>query len=369
MEIEKGKITGVQLVFMLTGFIQGSALLISFISGMSDHDTWLVVLAGMAVTMPFILSYAALARRFPGMNLVQINDIVYGRFAGKAVSIYFCFFLLMTLSFNVRDLGNFYTTFLMPDAPLIFFLAAFTLTCVYAVRKGIEVIARVSHLFVIAAYAVVVSSLLLMVSKMDFSNFLPILELKPVKFIQSTHIISAIPFGEVVIFLMIFSTAAETRRIVRNVFTGVLLGGTMLLLIAVRDAAVLGSAQSILTSPAFHSFRLIDIGNVFTRMDILVGVAQTMVMFLKCILFLYALATAVSQLFGLDSYSSLLLPIAGVVVIIAATVYHSQVEHSMITINTSVIYLIPLLYVFPPLSLVIAKIRGLPKKGKEGKRC
>ena len=79
------------------------------------------------------------------------------------------------------------------------------------------------------------------------------------------------------------------------------------------------------------------------------------------------MVVAVSQLFGLKTYEPLVLPLAGIEVIIAATVFQSPVDHAMITQNAGIIYSAPLVFVIPPLSLLIAKIRGLPKleRGKE----
>jgi len=361
MSIEKGRISSQQLLFLISGFVQGSVLLIDFTVGITEQQTWMVLLAGLAIAVPVILSYAALAKRFPGMNLVQINDMVYGRFLGKAISIYYIFFFSMTLSFNIRDVGELYITFLMQDTPFIFLLVFFAATCAYAVTKGIEVLARVSHLFAVTGLFVTFSTFILLIDQMDFSNFLPLFELPFIRLFQGIHIVSIIPFGETVIFLMIMGSLNKTEHAVKNTFLGLLIGAVSLLVVAVRNTAVLGRTQTIWTSPSFQSIRLINIGTVLTRMDFLIGIAQTVLIFFKCSLFLYALAVALSQLFGLKSYLPLVLPLAVIEVIIAATVFQSPVDHAVITQNAGIIYSAPLIFVIPPLSLWIAKIRGLPK--------
>jgi len=367
MNIEKGKISSQQLIFLIAGFVEGSALLIDFTVTITEHQTWMVILAALAITAPVILSYVALAKRFQGMNLVQINDLVYGRFLGKVVSIYYIFFFSMTLSINIRDVGELYITFLMQDTPFIFFLIVFTATCAYAVIKGIEVLARVSHLIVVTGMFVIISTFILLIDQMDFSNFLPFFELPLIKIIQGIHIVSSIPFGETVAFLMIMGCLNKTEHAVKNTFFGLLIGAASLFIVAVRNTAVLGGTQTIWTSTSFQSIRLINIGTVLTRMDFLIGIAQTILIFFKCSIFFYVLAAALSQLFGLKSYLQLVLPLAGIEVIIAATVFQSPVDHAMITQNAGIIYCTPLIFVIPPLSLLIAKIRGLPKseRGKE----
>jgi len=368
MNIEKGKISSQQLLFLVAGFVQGSVLLIDFTVGITEQQTWIVVFIGLAITTPFFLSFVMLAKRFQGMNLIQINDVVYGRLMGKVVSAYYIFFFLMPLSFNIRDLGELYITFLMPDTPFIFFLTVFTATCAYAVAKGIEVLARVSHLFVVTGLFVIISTFILLIDQMDFSNFLPFFELPFVRMFQGIHIMSAIPFGETLVFLVIMGCLNNTKHMIKNSYIGLLIGTISLLIVSARNTAVLGRTQTIWTSASFQSIRLIDIGTVLTRMDFLIGIAQTVLIFFKCCLFFYALVVSLSQLFGLKSYLPLVLPLAGIEVIIAATVFQSPVDHASITQNAGIIYSAPLMFIFPPLSLLIAKIRGLPRfergKGK-----
>ena len=365
MNIEKGKINGTQLLFLTAGFIQGSILLLSFISGISKSQTWIVILSGMVVFAPFLYSYLSLSGRFPGMNLIQINDIVYGRFLGKAISVYYIFFIMMTLSFNIRDIGTFYTNYLMPDTPMIFFLVIFGATISYAVAKGLEVLARVAHLFVFAVIFIVVSTTMLLINKMDFSNLLPIFEIDFIDFIHATHIVASIPFGEMLIFLMIFSSLGKTEHAVKNTYIGMIIGTFSLLLVAFRNTAVLGNTQNIWTSTSFQSTRLVDIGTVLTRLDVLIAIGQTIAMFLKSSLFFYALVVSLSQLLRLKSYIPLILPVAGIEVVIAATVFQSPVDQVMISVNSGIIYSIPLMFIIPAISLLVAKIRGLP--GSEGR--
>jgi spore germination protein KB len=367
MSIEKGKISSQQLLFLIAGFVQGSALLIDFAVGITEHQTWMVIIAGLIITAPVVLSYVLLSKMFPGMNLIQINDMVYGPFLGKAVSLYYIFFFMMTLSFNVRDVGELYMTFLVEDMPFVFLLVVFAATCAYAATKGLEVLARISHLFVVSGLFVIISNFILLIDQMDFSNFLPLFELPFIRIFQGIHIMSVIPFGETVVFLMIMGCLNRTELAAKSTFFGLLIGAVSLLGVAVRNTAVLGKTQTIWTSTSFQSIRLINIGTVLTRMDFLVGIAQTVLVFLKCSIFFYVLSAALGQLFGLKSYLPLVLPIAGIEVIIAATVFQSPVDHAMITQNAGIIYSVPLIFIFPLLSIVIARIRGLPKPegGKE----
>jgi spore germination protein KB len=363
MNVEKGKICSMQLFFLFAGFVQGSVLLVDFAIGISESQTWMVILIGLGLAIPFVLSYVALAKRFPGMNVVQINDAVYGRFLGKTLSLYYIFFFLMTLSFNIRDVGELYITFLMQDTSFIFLLVAFSATCAYAVSKGLEVLARISHLIALIGIFVPICTTILLIDQMDFSNFLPLFELPFARMLHGIHIMMAIPFCETLVFLMIMASLDKAEKAKKSILSGLLVGTVSLFIVAVRNTAVLGNTQTIWTSPSFQSTRLIDIGTVLTRMDFLIGIAQTFLIFFKCCLFLYASVTAIAQIFNLKTYIPLVLPVAGIEVILAATVFQSKVDHAEISQNAGIIYSAPLMFLIPPLTPLIAKLRNLPNKG------
>ena len=193
-------------------------------------------------------------------------------------------------------------------------------------------------MFVLTGLFVIIGTFILLVDQMDFTNFLPFFEQPFIRIFQGIHIVSTIPFGETVVFLMIMGCMNKSEYLAKNTFLGLLIGVVSLLIVSVRNTAVLGKTQSIWTSTSFQSIRLINIGTVLPRMDFLIGIAQTILIFFKCSLFFYVLVVALSQLFGLKSYLPLVLPLAGIEVIIAATVFQSPVDHAMITQNAGIIY-------------------------------
>lgn len=362
MSSEKGKITGLQLVLLVNVFISGSVLLISFTTNLTKQDTWLVVLAGFIISVPFSIVFSLLAKKFFGMNLIQILYEVYGPLIGTIISILYIYDFLLDLMYNTRDLGDFYTNFLIKDTPIIFFIIIFVLVCAYTVNKGIEPLAHISHIFTAISFIIVISTVLLLVDNMDFSNLLPMFEAPPIKFIQGTHIMSVITFGDTVIFFNIMCALKDTKHIVRNNLIGLFLGCFTLFIITIRNTAVLGASAAITVSPSFEAIRLIDIGNVLTRLDILVAVTNTMMMFFKCSLIYYSTVICISEIFHLRTYKPLILPIGVIAGIGAAIVFISFSDHAVAGQGYVMMYKILTEYILPVMTLIIANIRRLPKE-------
>lgn len=142
----------------------------------------------------------------------------------------------------------------------------------------------------------------------------------------------------------------------------------LLMTVSIRNTAVLGSASPIYLSDSYQAFRLIDIGNILTKMDILFAIGLTLVLFMKnCILY-YATVTSVSQILRLRSYKLLIIPIGSIAVCLSMILFDSLIEHNFHARNYHAIFATPFEFILPPISLLIAKIRMLPKqKGGECK--
>ena len=63
-------------------FILGSALVLDT-SGEAKQDVWIAVLVAMLMAVPTFFIYARLLSIFPGKNLFEILDAVFGKVMGK----------------------------------------------------------------------------------------------------------------------------------------------------------------------------------------------------------------------------------------------------------------------------------------------
>lgn len=135
---DKVKLSPSQLMSLICGFILGSVLLLSFEDNALEQDSWLGIIAAFIASTPFVLAIAILAKKFPGKNLVDILSVIYGRFLGKALFLLYIGVFFLILSFNMRDLADFYIGFIMPEMPMPVLLIVTMLIGGYAVHKGIQ---------------------------------------------------------------------------------------------------------------------------------------------------------------------------------------------------------------------------------------
>lgn len=361
MNMQKEKISGIQFLSLIAAFIQGSILWISFTTNLTKHDTWLAVLSGLILSVPFVLCYAYLGKRFAGRNFVQILETVLGSYLGRIIALLYISYFWLLLVFNIEGFGEFQNLF-MPDTPSIVSIILFTIICAYGVFKGIETLARLGIFFMFIGFFIILSTFFLLLKDMQLTNFMPLFEIPFKDFLHGMHIIITVPFCEIVVFLVLMPFLDDTSKTTKYTLSGLLLGGISFLVISVRNTAVLGNTEVLWASPSFQVSRLINIGNILTRMDLLTAIGHIVELFVKCNILYYCVVIFLSQLLRLRTHTSLIIPIGCITVTMAMNVFESTVDHIIDAQNFSPIFASLFSLALPPLLLLIASIRGLPDR-------
>lgn len=358
MRLEKGVISSSQLMFLVAGFIQGSVLLVAFVNVITKQYTWQVILSGLALSVPVVLSYIALAKKFPGKNLVQINTIIYGPYLSKLISVMYLWFFYTIAVFMLGYVGDTIKGYVMPETPKLAICIMFAFICAWAVRSGIEVLARLCVIFVMIVLMEILITSVMLMKDITITNFLPLFELPLNDFIQGTHIMATIPFCEIVVFLMVIPYTNKIKEAKKSVILGLILGGVSILIVTVRNTAVLGITSTIMNSPSIEAVRLIDLAEIITRLEMLVVISLLITLFLKVSVMYYATVLGIAQMFNMRSYKPLVLPIGIIITSLAMMAFESPMENVDMASTMGSFYSMPF-ELLPIVSLLVAKIRKL----------
>jgi len=347
-------------MFAVACFLQSSALLTSFLAGVTAQDSWLAVLSGAVLCLPLIWLYRTLMVMFPGQNLIQILAEVYGPVAGKMIGTAYAWFFFTLTALNLMDLGDFVKITVMAETPLVVLILMCVAVSAWAVRYGIRVVTQYGALFVVVEFAIAAVSVVLTINQIDLENFLPMFDQPIYRYVQGIHIIATIPFGELVAFLMITpNLRLSSHDITKYLFWGVGLGGLTLLIVLMRDIAVLGNTLSMFTLPGLITLRLVSMGAALSRMEILFAVGLIMLLFFKITFLYYVSVITVAQLLEVKTYRFLVLAVGALVITYGFTLYPSPVEHA-----ASAREIVPIVWTLfeilvPFLTFIIARSRKL----------
>ncbi len=257
-----------QLMFGIAAFIGGSSLFTVFITQITFQDSWLSALLALAVSLLVVLVYILLMKRFSGYGLLQIHSLVYGETVGRIINIAYTLFCFGFSAVSLRNLGEFFTSYIMPETPLWVVLSLLAITSALAAKCGIAIVLRNAFLFfVLMASALFLNSVMLL-PNMHLDNFLPILHLGWEAYAKGSFVLTAAPLCEIIVFFILLPYARSDAKVGKAFFWGLLLGAFYLLITFLRDIATLGVSLSYLTEPTYEAIRLINLMDVFSRLEI-----------------------------------------------------------------------------------------------------
>lgn len=361
MKLGQGKISWNQYILLYFGFINSIAL-IFLPAAKAKHLIWLAVLASIMAGLFYVYVYVTLALMFPGKTFFAINDLVFGAYVGKLISASYLWFFLLSTALNLRVFGNFFTV-LYPETPLLVFLVMTILVSAMAVRRGIEVIARCAQFLVPITIIFAFFTTSMLIKDMDIRNLLPVAGISWKDFLQATQAVTSFLFGETIVFIMIIPYLNKVREAKKSIIP-LLLAGLYLAVITARNTAVLGIAGTIVQYPSFEVLKTINIGDILTRLEIIIAISFLFMGFLRISLFYYGLVLGTAQLLKLRSYKPLINPLAALITCLSIINFENVHEDFVFANFYFPLYSFPFQVGLPLLALVVAMLRGLHKKEK-----
>lgn len=362
---------GFDLMFAIACFIQSSSLLTAFIASLTRQDTWIVVALGALICCPLVWFYAKLIEGFPGKNLFDIFNIVYGKYLGKVLGVLYTLFFLNFTVLNVRDLTLFVRNSILQNTPLLVIAVTFMIVLAWAASSGgLKNIIQYGFMMSMICLVVVIISIILTWNLMDFNNFLPMFDLPPKTYVQGTNIVLAIPFAEIIIFLMVTQDInTKNRSIFFYLLGGVVLGCVTILLVVIRDTAVLGNTMPIFALPAFETLRMVSFAQALSRMEILFAFVLIILLFCKVLWLFYVTVISTAHVLNFKHSRHLVLLIGALAILFSLILFPDDLTHMQLGQKVAPIIWPIFEIVIPILTLGIGKLRKLTQpKSKESSK-
>lgn len=363
--MEKAKISGYQLFVLIILFEIGSAQLVPL--GIdAKQDAWLVILIAMLGGCLLFLVYYALYQYYPDKLLTESVREILGNFLGSIVAFFYILYFVYIGALVLRDFGETLLTFAYPLVPLFFANAVLILVVVYAVRKGIEVMGRTGELLFVIEFILAIGFILLVVISglIHFSNLKPVLEVGGLEVMKTAFTKTIFfPFGEIVVFLMVFPYLDRPNKLMKVGVGGLLISGLFLAFTMAVNIAVLGVDYTSRSQyPLLTLIQSIELGGFIERLDIYFLVELMIGGFFKLGLFLYAAVTGASNLFKIKEPSRLTYPIGMVILLLSIMIAGSYAEHTQEGFSLAPMYLhFPFQVIIPFILLIVAFFRNKKK--------
>ena len=336
--------------------VTGHLLFIPVIINHAGRDCWLSVLAALLPAMLIGYIVASLTKLYPGQSLVEYAQRIVGKWPGRLLALVFLFFFFHDAALSIRGFGEFFTSAITPRTPILIYFAAIVILAVYAVRNGLEVLARTNAIFLCTMIPVGILASIFTHKDKDYGNFLPILENGPgPMFMGALNLIGL--YSTFLVLAMIFPHVNKRAKLRRwSILTMVVLV-IMFLGPVTGPVALFGGERSAgLSFPTFQMLRDIQIAEL-QRLDILAIYLWSLGSFSKIALFLFAVAYGLAQLLKLDDYRVLAAPLGALLVIFSLLLSDNFIEIYRFLQDSYPLYAIAVGIALPALLLVVARIR------------
>ncbi|MCL4441357.1 MAG: spore germination protein, partial [Firmicutes bacterium] len=325
--LEEGRISGKQMVFLAMVIILPSVSMSMpmLIYREAGQDSWLSEILAAAFGVAAGAVTAGLGMRFPNMNIVQYGELLAGRILGRAIVLLYIVFFIYTNAIFIREFSDMLVTYIMPETPILVFLAGLTTVSAYIVRSGLEVLARVNEILTMVAVVVGLFMMSLLLPQMRIENFTPVLEDGIMPVLQGAFHAAPL-FGETMALLMIIPYLNRPQEAKRAIFRGTVIASLVVLLALISAMAILGERMARDLFPNLTMSRQVSIAELIERVEPLFILAWMITGVVRMSIFHFLAVLTMSQWLNLKEYKALVLPVGVLTTVLSVVLWGSFIE-------------------------------------------
>jgi spore germination protein KB len=367
--MEKGKITSLQMAFMMYPTIVATAILgvPSITAKYAKTDLWLSPI--FAALIGYLTVYIAykLHKLYPKQTVFQFTEKIIGRIPGKILGFLLLFFYIQNTGLIIRGYAEFLVGSFLVRTPIGVIMASMVLLCAFIVRGGIEVLGRAAELFVPVFIFPISILIFLLIPDLDFKNIFPVLGngiIPPIK----GAIVPGGWFSEFFLIIFLLPFLKDMKKGMKSGMMTVFAVMMTLIVVNLMVLFILGATTSTKLYPVMSVSRYISLADFFEHVESAVMAVWIVGAFVKISVFYYACALGTAQWLNLSGYRPIVWPVGIFIVIFSLWSLPSSMEVSRNDVNVFPLQGMLMQTIIPLLLLVIAVVRKRNRKGTETSR-
>ncbi|WP_426449838.1 GerAB/ArcD/ProY family transporter [Paenibacillus sp. S-38] len=292
----------------------------------SKMDAWFSYVLPTFYVLFVAFVFAQLCRRFPRMNLFEITMKVFGRIAGTVVNLVILLHIWLVLMRDLRALGKFINTMLLPNTPEEILVMLLMLVLMFYGRTSVEVLARVNDLFFPLFFIVIALLPLLLSNELNQELIQPVLVSGPVKLFYS-NLLSFGWYGDVLLAGAFLHTMWNAKQLQASIRHGVIMSTSLLSLFVFMVLVVLGPVMPAnMIYPNYSLVQHVHITDFLDRVDLPILSIWFPVLVCKVLLIYMAFLTGLSSLVKERDYTFINSPVSLILLLTSMLAFKSTTE-------------------------------------------
>lgn len=355
--MNKETIPNRQGIYIIVMFFTGSLAIVGT-NITAKQDVWLSIILTTLVSIPMLFVYSKLLTTYPGKNLFDVFIEVFGSIVGRIISLLFVWYTLHLGSLIIRNYSEYINISSFPETPQMVMVFFMGLLCIWISKAGIEVLGRWTSFVAPIIIFILVSTISLSLSNVDYNVLKPIMYDGMAPVLSSSFSFLFFPFLEVIIFTTLFNNLYDNKKTFNVFLISILIGSFIMLLVLLRNIIVLGpNIINDILFPAILAVEVIDIDIFVERIEIVVSIVFVFGAFVRISSCLLATSIGVSKILGIDNYRYLVAPLGFTMMCMSTIVFSSTMEMFDWAGKYYSYYAIPFQIVIPIITLITAKIK------------
>ena len=354
--MQKEQITDKEAICLIIVFVIGSTLIIG-IGGDAKNDAWLAGIASIIMVIPILLIYSRILSLFQGKDLFDILNITLGKVMGKIVALIYTWYSFQLGALVLRNFGEFMNIVALPETPIMVSSLCLGIVCIIAVRLGIEVLGRITTFFLPIMLFILVAIQLLSIPQLHFNYLKPILGSGLVPILKGGFTTFAFPLAETFLFLGAFNSLKIKKSPFKVYFLGILISAIMIIIITIRNIAMLGNMVGSFYFPSYAAVSMISIGDFIQRMEVAVAFVFVFGVFIKISICLLTACKGIEKIFNLSDYRSIVIQTGLLMIYFSYIVFDNSMEMIYWAFKVYPYYAFPLQVILPIIIWILAEIK------------
>lgn len=354
--MEKEALSVRHAIFMNVLFLFGNISVVG-INFDAEQDSWLTLLLAAIFAFPFLMMLARITQIYPEQDFFEILEILFGKVGGRILILLMSWYALHLSSLVLQSFTEFVEISVMPETPQLPIMIGMILVVAYMGKMGLQAIGKWSYIMMPIATAVVIFTIVFSLNNMDFDNIFPIFSHSPATIASGAFELFAFPYMEMVLFICISHGLKEGGNPYRMYAYSLVISTVILLAILLRNIFVLGPVIIDMEYfPSYTAARIINIGELITRLEGTIAMNFIISGILKICLCLVVAAKGISHLFGVGNYKKLIVPL-GLLSMALSNVLFNNITELFEFIEIYPFYALPFQVFIPALVWITAEIR------------
>jgi spore germination protein KB len=265
----KKKIYGYQMMLLIILSCVGSIFLVTVQERAIGTSAWLALLCSFPVGLGINLLFLMLFKRSDYATINRINKAAFGP-AGNAVTVVYCLYFLLGASLLLNYYGIFTVSIILRQMQLTFFVLPIVFLIGWAAQSGVTVIGRMAVVFSYILLGTVAVTYLFELPYVQWENIFPLFYADTGSFFGMAFLFAFIQFGDLMAVFCLLPYVENKEKVIKKSLISVSIGVGIVVLFCFLNALVLGEVLSQQYSAFLRVMRLVDLGRIINRLEVLV---------------------------------------------------------------------------------------------------